>query len=385
MPLTGLVRALFDLGLWPAIRLRPALKPTKLMLMRFTDAIAFAQTNESAMDRDIGAALRAGHFGEPMPLGAPIGPSTPRGDPSGMVLQHGKVLAEWGDVTRVDMSFSISKSYLALLAGVAVADGLIDLDRPVAATISDPAFASAQNKGATWRHLLTCSSEWQGDLWGKPDWIDHYRDLDGADRPPIGTRRPLQTPGTHWEYNDVRVNALAYALLLVFRRPLPDILRERIMGPIGATDSWVWHGYDTSWVTLDGQRMQSVSGGAHWGGGLWASTSDHARIGQLMLQRGTWNGQQILPADWVTACHSPCFLNPSYGLLWWLNTDRRSFPDAPETSYFALGVGSQIIWVEPSHPSTRTYSHHLAPGSSGPSRNGHKPNSSASTPPGQRR
>ncbi|WP_049642161.1 serine hydrolase domain-containing protein [Candidatus Rhodobacter oscarellae] len=312
-------------------------------------ALRFAQDNDSAMDRDIGQALRAGHFGEPMPLGAPIGPSTPRGGPAGVILRGGKVAAQWGDPARVDMSFSISKSYLALLAGIAVQDGLIsDLDAPVSAQIDSPHFDSPQNRPITWAQLLQLTSEWQGELWGKPDWIDHYRDLSATgERPPIGTRHPLQSPGSFWEYNDVRVNALALALTLLFGRALPELLKERILDPIGASDSWAWHGYDNSYVEIDGHQVQSVSGGAHWGGGLWMSSLDHAQVGQLMLQGGAWQGAQIIDAAWVEACRAPCPLNRNYGLLWWLNTGGAQFPGASEASYFALGVGSQIIWIDP--------------------------------------
>src|SRR5690606_155828 len=101
---------------------------------------------------------------------------------------------------------------------------------------------------------------------------------------------PLHDPGTYWEYNDVRVNLLARCLLELFGRPLPEVLHESVMQPMGASDRWQWHGYETSWVTVRGQRLQSVSGGAHWGGGLWMHARDLARIGLLYLRDGRWDG-----------------------------------------------------------------------------------------------
>jgi len=287
------------------------------------DAIRFAQANDTLLGRDIGATI----------------------------LRDGQKVTEWGDIHRVDMTFSISKSYLALLAGIAVDDGLIrDIDAPVRDLIDIDELNVPQNRSITWAHLLHLSSEWQGTLWDKPDWIDHYRDLtESGTRPPIGTKRPLEAPGTFWEYNDVRVNLLALALLHVFRRPLPDVLKERIMDPVGASETWEWHGYDNSYVTIDGQRMQSVSGGAHWGGGLWISAMDHARVGQLMLQGGMWSGKRLLSQDWVNYCRTPCALNPQYGALWWLNTDQSYFPAAPSSSFIGLGVGAQILWINPDH------------------------------------
>ena len=315
-------------------------------------AVDFAIAHESKMNRDIRQALEDGHFAEPPPINKIVGPVIDRGDPNGVIILGGKIVAEWGDVDRVDMTFSATKSYLSLCAGLAVDDGLIpDIHAPVRELVGDGGFDSPQNRSITWAHLLQLTSEWEGELWDKPDWIDHNRDL--ASQPgqltEKGNKRALHQPGTHWEYNDVRVNRLALALLRVFKRPLPDVLKERVMDPISASDTWQWHGYENSFVEIDGQSMQSVSGGAHWGGGLWISTLDHARIGQLMLNQGAWNGKQILSKSWVKASTTPCPLNQNYGLMWWLNASGEQAPAAPRTSFFAKGVGANIIWVDPTH------------------------------------
>jgi CubicO group peptidase (beta-lactamase class C family) len=318
---------------------------------RLDAAVQFAINNESRMKRDIGAALVDGHFEEPWPIGKTIGPVKNRAGPSGIILRNGRLIKKWGNVERVDMTFSISKSYLALCAGIAVADGLIpDINAPVRDLVNDGGFSSEQNRDITWVQLLQLTSEWEGTLWDKPDWIDHNRVVNGSSSNGTkkGVQRQMQKPGTHWEYNDVRVNRLSLALMHVFRRPLPEVLKERIMDPIGASDTWKWHGYDNSWLEIDGRNMQSVSGGAHWGGGLWISALDHARVGQLMLNKGVWNGKRILPAKWVEACITPCPIAPGYGYLWWLNpTDNKIFPAASNSVFFALGVGSQVLYVDP--------------------------------------
>jgi CubicO group peptidase (beta-lactamase class C family) len=164
-----------------------------------------------------------------------------------------------------------------------------------------------------------------------------------------GTHRALQPPGTHWEYNDVRVNRLALALLRCWRRPLPDVLREAVMDPIGASGTWEWHGYRNSYVAIDGTRMQSVSGGGHWGGGLWISSRDHARFGYLHLRRGAWEGRRLLSERWIDLATTPCAVTPVYGCLWWLNTERRHLPGAPASSFFALGAGQNAVWIDPDH------------------------------------
>ena len=84
----------------------------------------------------------------------------------------------------------------------------------------------------------------------------------------------------------MRVNRLALSLLQVWRRPLPAVLNELVIEPMQSTSTWQWHGYDNSWVTINGQRVQSVSGGGHWGGGMWISARDLARLGYLSLRRG---------------------------------------------------------------------------------------------------
>ena len=97
----------------------------------------------------------------------------------------------------------------------------------------------------------------------------------------------------------MRVNLLAFCLLQRFGRALPEVLRERVMDPIGASKSWEWHGYRTSWTEVGGQRVQSVSGGAHWGGGMFIGARDHARLGLLVARGGRWGDRQILPEAWI--------------------------------------------------------------------------------------
>ena len=306
---------------------------------RIAAAIAYANQHESSMPRDPGAYLRQRFAGQPHQ--EIVGPTRERGGVNGIVLRHGYIVAEWGDTRRADMSFSVTKSYLSTVAGLAYDRGLIRrLDDTVTRYVQDSIFAAPHNASITWEHLLRQTSEWEGTLWGKPDIADRRRGVD----------RRLATPGTFWEYNDVRVNLLAYALLHVWRRPLPAVLRENIMDPIGASRTWEWHGYETSWTVIDGSRVQSVSGGGHWGGGLWASTRDHARFGYLVLRKGLWGDRRIVSEDWLDRATTPVDIQPTYGFMWWLNTDQQQFPSAPASSVFAIGAGStNVIWIDPGH------------------------------------
>ncbi len=319
---------------------------------KLQDAVAIAAANESPWPRSFyypdGRYVGIVEWNETGPWSDITGPVVPRGAPAGLILRGGRLAAEWGDTSRADMTFSVAKSYLAILAGLAVADGLIaSIEERVGLSVKGPWFESAHNSTITWRHLLQQSSEWQGEIWGKSDQVDHNRQLGpNADNSRKGHRRELEAPGTHHEYNDVRVNLLSYCLLQRFGRALPEVLRERIMDPIGASAEWQWHGYSNSWIELNGHRVQSVSGGAHWGGGMFISARDHARLGLLIARCGNWDGRQLLEPRWVEAMLSPSPTNESYGLLWWLNR-AGTYPSAPKTSVFALGAGGNIIWIDP--------------------------------------
>ncbi|MFV0295068.1 MAG: serine hydrolase domain-containing protein [Hyphomicrobiaceae bacterium] len=316
-------------------------------------AVAFAEAAESQWPRSFyypdGRYVGVVEWNEKGPWSDVSGVTRARGGPAGLVLSRGRIVSEWGDTHRADMTFSVAKSYLSILAGVAVADGLIaNLDEQVGATVKGPWFEGDHNGQITWRHLLQQSSEWDGVLWDKSDQVDHNRQLGiGGDNSRKGDARPRQQPGTHYEYNDVRVNLLALALLMRFGRPLPQVLRERIMDPIGASGEWEWHGYRTSYVTVDAQRIQSVSGGAHWGGGMLISARDHARMGLLIGRGGAWNGRPLLPAGYIREMLAPSPTNDTYGLLWWLNRAGARHPRWSERCISARGAGSNIVWIDP--------------------------------------
>ena len=313
-------------------------------------AVAFAESAETRWPYDLEGGLSAVEkSNEPAPWNEVTGPMMRRGKPSGVILKNGVTIGEWGDPSAIEMTYSAAKSYLSLLTGVAVADGLIDsIDDPMADYALDRMFHTDQNRDITWRNMLQLTSEWEGSLWDKPDLVDRNRQLGaGSDNSKKGTGRELQKPGTHWEYNDVRVNRLSLSLMQVFRRPLPDVLKSKIMDPIGASSTWRWHHYRNSFYEIGGVPMPSVPGGTHWGGGLWISARDHALVGQLMLNKGAWKGEQIIAESWVDALRTPCDIRPGYGMLWWLNTAQKYMPAAPGSSYFAIGAGQHMIWIEP--------------------------------------
>jgi CubicO group peptidase (beta-lactamase class C family) len=323
------------------------------------EAALFAQAHEVTWPRDPEAKPAADdtpwgvHHDDPPPFNRLRGPVHPRGPQSGVVRQHGKEIAAWGEPARADLTFSVAKTYLALLAGVAQRQGLLpDEDEPVSARLRGIGFDDSEhNRVIAWTHLLTQTSEWQGSCFGLPDTVDRWRKVAQDPRPaggPKGGSRPLQAPGSYWEYNDVRINQLALALLHLFRRPLPQVFLEQVLRPLGGGEGFAWRGYDDAWVDLPGVgRVQSVPGGTHWGAGVSISAHDQARIGQMVLDGGAGNGRQLVPKDWIERMGAPSSIAPFYGRLLWLNRSGLAFPGASTRAVFMVGAGGHYVWVDP--------------------------------------
>lgn len=329
-------------------------------------AIAYAQAHESDAPRDLEQAHYQGGFsGEP--FGRAVGPFKPRGPMTGVVLRHGYLVATWGAPERVDMTFSVTKSFLSTVVGLAVDRGLIgsvhdavhtDVAPVVPAAASAEGatgmddvpdalalFEGAHNRSITWDHLLRQTSDWQGTLWSKPDWADRPQG-----DPSSWQGRTRHAPGSAYKYNDVRVNLLALAATDVWRAPLPEVLRRYVMAPLGASRTWRWHGYHNSWIVLDGQRVQAVSGGGHWGGGMWINAYDQARFGLFTLRRGVWDGERLLSDAWFEQALTPTEAEPGYGFMnFFLNTGQERFPAAPASAFAHLGSGVNMVYVDPEH------------------------------------
>lgn len=123
------------------------------------------------------------------------------------------------------------------------------------------------------------------------------------------------------------------------------ILKEKIMDPIGASTTWRWYGYSNSFVNVDGIMMQSVSGGGHFGGGIFINTLDHARFGLLFLRKGKWKGKQLISENWIKAAREPSLANKDYGFMWWLNGQER-MKGISKNVYSARGFGGNYIVID---------------------------------------
>ena len=332
---------------------------------KIKETIKFAQDNEIKNPRN----MEVSHyqsFGKE-PFGFAVGPFVERGEPTGLIIHKGYIVAQWGEPNRCDITHSVTKSFLSSVVGLALDRGLIKNVSDTVAAYVPPIeiygnlvnrsaddfgkpellqlFDTPHNKTITWNALLRQTSDWEGTLWGKPDWADRP-DKDATK----WLNRPRNIQGSVYEYNDVRVNVLSLAALSVWRKPLPQVLKENLMDKIGASNTWRWTGYRNSWIVLDGQTVQSVSGGGHWGGGMFINAYDMGRFGLLSLNRGKWKDQQILSENWVNQALTPTNAQPTYGYMnWFLNTDKKLLPSASEKSFYHLGNGTNMIYVDPEH------------------------------------
>jgi hypothetical protein len=175
-------------------------------------AIEFAIREESDADKNLKLAHYQSAFGRE-PMGFPVGPMKDRGSAAGLIIYKGYVIGKWGDPYRVDLTFSVAKSILSTTVGLAYDQGLIksekDLVYPYMAPIIpyDPTrammnksdhlheedvfdlFGTDHNRKITWEHLLRQTSDWEGTLWGKPDWADRP---EGSSADWLSRKRPLQ-------------------------------------------------------------------------------------------------------------------------------------------------------------------------------------------------
>jgi CubicO group peptidase (beta-lactamase class C family) len=302
-------------------------------------AVSYAKTQASTIPADFSTQVET--------FGRVLGPlPKTRGATNGIIIRHGYIVAEWGDTNQVDPTYSAAKSFLSTLVGLAVDRGLIkSVQDPMKLYTTDGGYDSQHNAKVTWENHLQQASEWEGSMWGKSS------NFIGVEEFGRGQRRPreIKEPGAFWEYNDMRINRMSLTLMEVWKKPLPQVLKDEIMDRIGASRTWQYHGYLNSSVVINGKQMDSVSGGTRWGGGLWISSRDEARFGYLILRRGKWKGRQIVSENWIRQATTPAQVGPDYGYLWWLNTKGKQYPNAPANSFAALGYGSNTIWIDPQH------------------------------------
>ncbi|MFB6418341.1 MULTISPECIES: serine hydrolase domain-containing protein [Bradyrhizobium] len=276
-----------------------------------------------------------------------------------VVARHGKLVFEqyfpgydqpWGQpdgqyeftaVTKHDMR-SASKSVTSLLIGIAIDRKLIaGVDEPVLKFFPDTAAAKQPGWDAiTLRHLLTMSS---GFAWDEARaWTDPKNDEPHLvfEPDPLGyvLSRPIAAPPDMlWTYNGGGTKLLGNIIERVSNKSLEAFARETLFQPLGITD--------VEWKSYKNGKLAAASG-------LRLRPRDAAKIGQIVLSRGQWNGRQIIPADWIAQSITPRFQAVGffggtlfYGYQWWMG---RSFAGGKEIKWVAaFGWGGQRIFIVP--------------------------------------
>jgi CubicO group peptidase (beta-lactamase class C family) len=165
---------------------------------RLDEAVKQAIASENPAPKEMMLFL-AMTFGANEPFDTPIGPVKDRGAANGIITRHGYIVAEWGDPKRVDMTFSVTKTFLTTVVGLAWQRGLIRDVNDYARDYMPPGvdlFEAQHNQTIKWDHLLRPTSDWQGTIWGKPDWADRPE----GEKPSDWPNRKLWEPGTHYKY-----------------------------------------------------------------------------------------------------------------------------------------------------------------------------------------
>lgn len=252
-----------------------------------------------------------------------------------LVIQGGKTRFQYGDMQQRFLCHSMRKSFLSALIGIQVFRGNFDLSLTLAELdIDDFSPLSEVERSATLYDLLTARSGVFHPANYETPWMTRIK-------PP----RHSQPPGCLWSYNNWDFNALGTAYRQLTGLDIHQAFLEHIAQPLGMQDFSYSAERKDGWLE-PGERSR------HCAYPFRLSTRDLARFGQLYLQKGVWNDQEILPTAWVRRSlmpYSDAGERGAYGYMWWLARQGIAFPgcELPEGSFFAYGAGGHYCLVMP--------------------------------------
>ncbi|WP_244168207.1 serine hydrolase domain-containing protein [Mycobacterium paraffinicum] len=257
------------------------------------------------------------------------------------------------------LSWSVTKSFVSALVGIAVAEGHIgSIDEPISAYI--PVESGSAYDGVSIRHMLQMSS---GARWNE-DYADPSSDIyrlaaaaggAGTVEAFVASMVRESPPGTVCRYNSAETAALGYLLARATQRPLTAYMQEKLCEPMGISSNGYW--------------LLDVAGTEMAFAGLMMTPYDFAKLGELYRNGGRRGGRQVVPADWVRASVTASephlmpgrviindhYLPLGYGYQWWV-------PEGDRGEFAAMGIYNQFVYVDPSHSavivklsSNRTY------------------------------
>ncbi|WP_299848173.1 serine hydrolase [uncultured Roseovarius sp.] len=338
----ALVLAALVIGLWKREEI------TRLMAVNSLFSEGKIVSNFSHMDRaflTLGVARGDGPV-SPLPRGAEMTLPESTADwvrdrsvTSLLVLKNGKIVHEsyYLDTAPEDrrIGWSMAKSFLSALFGIVQAEGVIaSLDDPV--TRYAPALKGSAYDGASIRNVLQMTSGVTFD----EDYLDYHSDINKMGRVLAlggsmdGFAAELKArnaePGTEWKYVSIDTHVLSMVIRGATGRNIPELMSEKVIAPLGLEAE--------PYYLADGRGVAFALGG------LNLTTRDYARFGQMVAQGGHWQGQQIVPADWIAA--STIASAPTkpdkigYGYQWWIPKG------ASDGVFMARGIYGQYIYID---------------------------------------
>ncbi len=257
-----------------------------------------------------------------------------------LVFQNGELLFEnyWEDFDKrsITNSFSMAKTVVSILLGIAIEEGKISsLDQKVGDFL--PSFSEGKKANITLKHLVTMSSGLNWTESGANPFSDNAKGYYGSDlQGLIDDLEVIGEPGMEFIYLSGNTQILGFVLEKATGKKLSDYASEKLWQPLGAESDALWN--------LDSEGGMEKAFCC-----LYATSRDYARIGQLYLQGGKWNGQQIISEAYVTTSIQPADLfdvknnkdNARYGYSWWLDTYKGM------DIFYARGINGQYIIVIP--------------------------------------
>ncbi len=271
-----------------------------------------------------------------------------------VVVRDGKIAGEWyfrgTNAETTQNVYSMTKSVASTLVGIAQDDGDLDINDPASTWITE--WKGTPSDAVKVRDILSNDS---GREWSLA--IDYVQLLQAQDRTAfaIGLTQ-AEAPGTVWAYNNSAIQTLQRVVQQATGTPVVDFAQQRLFAPLGMTNT---------------RMTTDPAGNAQMFQGVRTNCRDMARFGVLMLNHGKWGADQVVSSDWVAEAtgKSSTQLNAAYGYLWWLNRSGnignplvatspdanggggtrqgQLVPGAPADMFWAIGLGNQIVQVDP--------------------------------------
>ena len=339
--LVALILAIVVMGVWKREEIMRLLAVNSLFS---EDKIIsnFSHMNDAFLSVDVSRGGRATTdlpYGPDTTLPAQVGKWIEDRDVTALVvLKDGQIIFEeyylGTSAQDLRISWSVAKSFLSALFGVLVSEGAISsLDDPVTKYV--PALIGGAYDGTTLRDVLNMTSGVTFD----EDYLDFNSDINRMGRVlalggkmddfAAGLSETFIAPGVQWQYVSIDTHIVSMVVRGATGRSIPDLLSEKIIAPLGLEQ--------TPYYISDGAGVAFVLGG------LNLTTRDYARFGQMFLQNGAYDGQQIVPPDWVAASTIPSAPTApgklGYGYQWWIPQG------ASAGEFMGRGIYGQYLYI----------------------------------------